>query len=60
MSNKKTELFIYTTEGGSMITKTILWKTIRELLREDMRSKNLTKKVMEKIREQGTKESENK
>ena len=32
-----------------MITKTILWKTIRELLREDMRSKNLTKKVMEKI-----------
>ena len=43
-----------------MITKTILWKTIRDLLREDMRSKNLTKKVMEKIREQGTKESETK
>tara|TARA_R110000824_G_scaffold14276_4_gene60926 strand:- start:1737 stop:1868 length:132 start_codon:yes stop_codon:yes gene_type:complete len=43
-----------------MITKTNLWKTIRELLRDDARSKGIAEKVIQKIKEQEKKESETK
>ena len=50
--NKKTKLFIYTYGGFKMITKTKLWKTIRDALRENARSQSITEKVMQKIKEQ--------
>ena len=43
-----------------MITKTKFWKAVRKALREQARSKIITEKEMEKIKEQGQKESENK
>ena len=58
--NKKTKLFIYTYGGFKMITKTKLWKTIRDALRENARSQSITEKVMQKIKEHEKEERESK